>query len=309
MGMRRAEIARKFDQIVAFAEIEEFVDTPVKRYSSGMYVRLAFAVAAHLDPEILLVDEVLAVGDIAFQKKCLGKIGEVARAGRTVLFVSHNMAAIESLCTMGLMLENGRVKMLAEINKVLSEYSRATLEAGQGQVDLTNHPGRRTGSKRAMRSITVSGANGVSSLVRMGDSAFFELFFQSSRPIRPCFGLTVKTERGFRVFHVSDRDSNQLANCEPVFNGIVVCEIPDLLLMPGRYAVDLWLEDFSVIARLDMIADAVSFEVVSSDIFGTGRLPPPAEGAMLVRASWRFDHGRDALEASALSSGAIGNHE
>ena len=108
LGMRRAEIERKFDEIVAFAEIEKFLDTPVKRYSSGMYVRLAFAVAAHLEPEILLVDEVLAVGDAAFQKKCLGKMGEVAKEGRTVLFVSHNMAAVQSLCRSGIVLHRAR---------------------------------------------------------------------------------------------------------------------------------------------------------------------------------------------------------
>jgi lipopolysaccharide transport system ATP-binding protein len=309
MGMRRGEIARKFDQIVAFAEVERFVDTPVKRYSSGMYVRLAFAVAAHLDPEILLVDEVLAVGDSAFQKKCLGKMSDVAREGRTVIFVSHNMASIESLCTIGLMLENGRVKMLAGIEKVLTEYSRMALEAGPNDVDLNNHPGRKAGCKRVMRAITVSGADGARSLVRMGDSAFFQLSFESSSPIRPCFGLTVKTDRGFRVFHVSDRNCNYLADCEPVSSGVVVCEIPEILLMPGRYAVDLWLEDFSVIASLDMVADAVTFEVIPSDIFGTGRLPPPSEGATLVRASWRFATHPGAAAAGALSADAIGSHQ
>ncbi|RME47458.1 MAG: ABC transporter ATP-binding protein, partial [Chloroflexi bacterium] len=110
LGMRKREIDRKFDEIVAFAEIEKFIDTPVKRYSSGMYVRLAFAVAAHLEPEILLVDEVLAVGDAAFQKKCLGKMGDVAKEGRTVLFVSHNMAAITSLCQRAIWLEEGKIK-------------------------------------------------------------------------------------------------------------------------------------------------------------------------------------------------------
>ncbi|HEX7956508.1 MAG TPA: ABC transporter ATP-binding protein, partial [Pyrinomonadaceae bacterium] len=109
LGMRRAEIARKFDEIVAFAEIERFIDTPVKRYSSGMYVRLAFAVAAHLEPEILIIDEVLAVGDAAFQQKCLGKISSVARQGRTVLFVSHNMVAVKTMCTRALLLHGGRV--------------------------------------------------------------------------------------------------------------------------------------------------------------------------------------------------------
>jgi lipopolysaccharide transport system ATP-binding protein len=115
LGMRRAEIAQKFDEIVAFAEIEKFLDTPVKRYSSGMYVRLAFAVAAHLEPEVLVVDEVLAVGDVAFQKKCLGKMEAVSKGGRTVLFVSHNMAAIENLCRTGVVLDRGRVDFIGQL--------------------------------------------------------------------------------------------------------------------------------------------------------------------------------------------------
>jgi lipopolysaccharide transport system ATP-binding protein len=122
LGMSKEEIKRKFDEIVAFAEIEKFLDTPVKRYSSGMYVRLAFAVAAHLEPEILIVDEVLAVGDAAFQKKCLGKMGEVAKEGRTVLFVSHNMTAIRGLCPKSLLLENGSVKNYDETYKVIDSY-------------------------------------------------------------------------------------------------------------------------------------------------------------------------------------------
>jgi lipopolysaccharide transport system ATP-binding protein len=310
MGMRRTEIARKFDRIVAFAEVERFVDTPVKRYSSGMYVRLAFAVAAHLDPEILLVDEVLAVGDGAFQKKCLGKMSDVAREGRTVILVSHNMASIESLCTMGLMLESGRVTMLDEVDKVLTKYSHSPLDIGRIGVDLASHPGRRAGCIRVMQTITVSGAEGSSSPLRMGDAAIFQLTFESPDPIRACFALTLKTDRGFRIFHVSDRNSNQLADCEPVTGGVVICEIPDLPLMPGQYTADLWLEDFSVMASLDMIVDAVSFEVIPSDSFGTGRLPPPSEGPVWVRASWRFERRCDVVAANALSPGdTIGNHE
>jgi lipopolysaccharide transport system ATP-binding protein len=122
LGMTRAEIRRKFDEIVAFAEVEKYLDTPVKRYSSGMYVRLAFAVAAHLEPEILVVDEVLAVGDAEFQKKCLGKMGEVATEGRTVLFVSHNMAAVQSLCKTAFQLESGRIVQTGDSKKVVSEY-------------------------------------------------------------------------------------------------------------------------------------------------------------------------------------------
>jgi len=123
LGMRRAEIVRKFDEIVAFAEVERFIDTPVKHYSSGMYMRLAFAVAAHLEPEILVVDEVLAVGDAAFQKKCLGKMGEVAKEGRTVLFVSHNMAAVEQLCRHILWLDHGRIATIStDIKKAIHQY-------------------------------------------------------------------------------------------------------------------------------------------------------------------------------------------
>jgi lipopolysaccharide transport system ATP-binding protein len=137
LGMGRAEIRKKFDEIVAFAEIEKFLDTPVKRYSSGMYVRLAFAVAAHLEPEILIVDEVLAVGDAEFQKKCIGKMKDVSVQGRTVLFVSHNMVAINSLCSKGLLLKNGKVAAAGEINQVVNEYqllfspaSKAVFEPG-----------------------------------------------------------------------------------------------------------------------------------------------------------------------------------
>ncbi|MGE0360208.1 MAG: ABC transporter ATP-binding protein [Vicinamibacterales bacterium] len=124
LGMRKAEIDRKFDEIVAFAEVEQFIDTPVKRYSSGMYLRLAFAVAAHLEPEILLVDEVLAVGDATFQKKCLGKLGTVAKEGRTVLFVSHNMGAIRSMCTKGIVLERGQVRATGDIGEAMAAYYR-----------------------------------------------------------------------------------------------------------------------------------------------------------------------------------------
>lgn len=129
LGMKRAEIKAKFDEIVAFAEVERFLDTPVKRYSSGMYVRLAFAVAAHLDPEILIVDEVLAVGDAEFQKKCLGKIGDVARGGRTVLFVSHNMAAVKSLTTRGILLDHGSLKFSGTSEQVIAHYAQMTSRA------------------------------------------------------------------------------------------------------------------------------------------------------------------------------------
>src|SRR5439155_1585645 len=127
LGMRRAEIASKFDEMVAFAEIDKFIDTPVKHYSSGMYMRLAFAVAAHLEPEILVIDEVLAVGDAAFQKKCLGKMGEVAKQGRTVLFVSHNLTALQSLCDRAIWLDAGRLISYGQAGSIVHEYLQSTV--------------------------------------------------------------------------------------------------------------------------------------------------------------------------------------
>jgi lipopolysaccharide transport system ATP-binding protein len=133
LGMRRAEIIKKFDEIVAFSEVEKFLDTPVKRYSSGMYVRLAFAVAAHLEPEILIIDEVLAVGDAAFQKKCLGKMGDVAKGGRTVLFVSHNMIAVQNLCDKVIWLNQGQIKEIGPVSSVVGEYMNSSIEAAAGR--------------------------------------------------------------------------------------------------------------------------------------------------------------------------------
>ena len=145
-GMSRREITRKFDEIVAFSEVEPFLDMPVKRYSSGMYVRLAFAVASHMEPEILLVDEVLAVGDAAFQKKCLGKMDEVSRSGRTVLFVSHNMATIINLCTKALVLERGRLIFDGPCEEGVGLYVKGCNASSASEVGLLDHPNRRVGS-------------------------------------------------------------------------------------------------------------------------------------------------------------------
>jgi lipopolysaccharide transport system ATP-binding protein len=155
LGMSRRETRRNFDDIVAFAEVEKFLDTPVKRYSSGMYVRLAFAVAAYLEPEILIVDEVLAVGDIAFQRKCLGRMREVSQKGRTVLFVSHNMAAIESLCEKAVLLDEGRVELMAGVDEVVRAYCRKAL-GGQSTlaVSLVGLGGPKRG-QRAFHTATL----------------------------------------------------------------------------------------------------------------------------------------------------------
>src|SRR6266852_1101846 len=205
LGMGKQEIARKFDEIVAFAELEKFIDTPVKHYSSGMYMRLAFAVAAHLEPEILLVDEVLAVGDINFQKKCLGKMGEVARAGRTVLFVSHNMATIQSLCDSCLLIKNGGLEAQGDPAQMVALYTEAELRPGSGIQSLVAHSGRRSHSTPVMKVVSLfSESEEPASAVRMGAPLSVRLEFSASSPVRPVLGLTVKTVEGAPVFGVSN---------------------------------------------------------------------------------------------------------
>lgn len=285
MGMRRAEIVRKFDQIVAFAEIDDFIDTPVKRYSSGMYVRLAFAVAAHLEPEILLIDEVLAVGDVSFQKKCLGKIGEVAHGGRTVLFVSHNMAAIEALCTRCLMLSGGRRAAAGEPLAVMSRYVAEGSAPGDGAVALECHQGRRPGDTPTMMRVELRNGSGAQSgAIRMGEAMEIRVSYRAERPVRPVLGSVIKTSYGAAVFCVSDRFCGQLAECAPRAEATVACRVERLMLIPGSYSIDLWLGDAG--DDFDVIFDAISFEVLPADLTGTGRLPPPNYGAVFCEADW-----------------------
>ena len=287
LGMRRAEIKRKFDEIVAFAGVEDFIDTPIKRYSSGMHVRLAFAVAAHLETEILLVDEVLAVGDAAFQKRCLGKIGDVAREGRTVLFVSHNLATVEALCHSCLYIADGRLAATGPPSQMIGHYMAAGLEQDAGMRDLRIHAGRRNGSETMISSIAVYSAGAEpTGVVRMGESLAIHVRYVAERPVRPVLSVAIKTVHGVPIFNLSDRDAQQLASCSPAEQGTVVCEIPQIPLLPGNYLVDLALGDSA--SDIDVIADAISFEVLPADVLGTGRLPSPVHGPIFCKAGWRL---------------------
>jgi len=284
LGMRWSEIARKFDEIVAFAEVDKFVDTPVKRYSSGMYVRLAFAVAAHLEPEILLVDEVLAVGDAAFQKRCIGKLGDVARAGRTVLFVSHNMASIEALCSSCVLIRSGGVDAKGSPAEIISRYLVTEHDSDAGSCSLVKHSGRRPGSTPSMTSVELLSKGEPAGVVKMSAPFSVAVTYSTKKAIRPVLGITFKTSLGTPVFNVSDRFAQRLASCEPVANGTVTCTIEKLPLMPGTFVLDLWLGD--VAGDFDIIFDAISFEVLPVDLFGSGRLPPSSGGAVFCEAKW-----------------------
>jgi len=288
LGMSRREIARNFDAIVAFAGVERFIDTPVKRYSSGMYVRLAFAVAAHLNPEIMIVDEVLAVGDAEFQNKCLGKMREVARGGRTVLFVSHNMTSVQSLCSRCIWLKDGTVHADGTAREVAEAYNRAAAGGGGAEVRLDAHPGRALGSVRAMRRVRVcDDADGTSPAVPMGGTARVEVEFELDRPLADAtLGVVVKDAYYAPIFGINNKVTPCPAQPGPLTAGTVVCRLAQLPLMPGVYPLDLYFGDR--LNDFDTVHNAAELTVVPADVFGTGRLPPPNAGPVCWPATWEI---------------------
>jgi lipopolysaccharide transport system ATP-binding protein len=285
LGMRRGEVIRKFDEIVAFAEIEKFVDTPVKRYSSGMYVRLAFAVAAHLDPEILLVDEVLAVGDAAFQKRCLGKLGDVARGGRTVIFVSHNMASIESLCSSCVLMADGQNRQKGKPQEIISTYMSSMVPHEQGYASLIDHSGRRPGSIPSMISVTLS-SDGVEpiSAIAMGAPLSVKVSFNAERAFTPVLGVVVKNSRGNPVVGLNNKFISGYRFEQRLRAGTVSCQIDRMPLVPGNYFIDLWLGDRH--HDFDVVFDGIAFEVTASDVFRTGQVPPIGCGDIFMEAEF-----------------------
>jgi lipopolysaccharide transport system ATP-binding protein len=295
LGMKKAEIERKFDEIVAFAETEKFIDTPVKRYSSGMYLRLAFAVAAHLEPEILMVDEVLAVGDVAFQKKCLGKINKVAKEGRTVLFVSHNLVAIESLCDRALLIEQGQLSSVGDARELVHKYLTLDVDASDGQRDLSSHPGRTKSSIPIMKQVTLrSHGSAPVSTVLMGAPLAVRVEFSSeSEPIRPVLGVVIVDHHGSPIFGVNNRFISGYHFDKSVSNGTITCRFETLPLMPGRYVLDLYFGHQH--HDLDVVHEAVSFEVAPADVFGTGQLPPASVGPIYWPATWSLQNGKEFL--------------
>jgi len=287
LGMSRAEIRGKFDEIVEFAGVGKFIDTPVKRYSSGMTVRLAFAVAAHLEPEILLVDEVLAVGDAEFQRKCLGKMDEVAKGGRTILFVSHNMAAVEALCGRSVLLEDGRVVEDGETGRIVGRYISGLESASTARVDLRGVR-RPKGAESIMTGAVLRDGEGRETCTfRTYDDVRISVGFErAGRPFPPVLGVVVKDQKGVALFSLDNRiyPGYEFA---PTEGGTVTCRLTRVPLLPGVYGVDLYLGDRG--ASLDRLMDCMRFEIAPSDVFGNGRLPAPQNGSMLGTAEW--EHG------------------
>ncbi len=271
LGMKRREIAERFDEIVAFAEVEAFLDTPVKRYSSGMYVRLAFAVAAHLEPEILLVDEVLAVGDAAFQKKCLGKMGEVARHGRTVVFVSHNMAAVQQLTQTALWLDGGRVVEHGPTRDVVQNYL-ASLQTRAGtsvEVDDAMRPFSELG--RAVEFVRVSLLDRATTLVPADEPIVLGTTLRAQESVeRFRIGVTITRADGVAVGNVFSADALSIGAGETQTFRV---HLRDLRLAPGLYFFSLGVgtgDQLTERREFDVVRDVLAFEILSgsADIAG-----------------------------------------
>jgi lipopolysaccharide transport system ATP-binding protein len=281
LGMRRAEIERKLDEIVAFAEIDKFLDTPVKHYSTGMHVRLAFAVAAHLEPEILLVDEVLAVGDMAFQRKCLGKMNDVAHEGRTVLFVSHNMGLLQTLCQRGIFLQQGTVSTDGTIGEAVDAYLQ-TLEQAQAQ-DLSKRTDRKgQGQVKLVGTEVTSNGNGSSSILRPGHPARFVFCVNALIPGIAC-NFFIYDTIGQPVTSFKSKVRGPQDAYDPRSGLKFVCELDELLLLPGRYRIDVAITGDNRLQ--DFIEAATVFEVGEGQIEGR---PAQPDGKFSVSISHRW---------------------
>jgi len=291
LGMKRSEIESKFDEIVEFSEVAQFIDTPVKRYSSGMYLRLAFAVAAHLEPEILVVDEVLAVGDAEFQRKCLGKMSDVAQQGRTVLFVSHNMSAILRLTEECLVIEKGTLAMRAPTPQAVDYYlSRGFSEQGQrtweaGEVPASAEPFRPL----ALRVRNPQGK--VADTLRSVDPATVEIEYQLGAPITGLrVGIYVMSTRGEYIFTSFDTDEPaqyERFSARPAGHYVSRCTIPADLLNEGRYVIGVNASSFRV-RRYFHEEQALTFTVDAAGAPGM-QWPEPRLGPLRPRLNWQIE--------------------
>jgi lipopolysaccharide transport system ATP-binding protein len=289
LGMERREVRRKFDEIVDFAEVERFLDTPAKHYSSGMYMRLAFAVAAHLEPEILLVDEVLAVGDAEFQQKCLGKMSAVAQAGRTVLFVSHNMVAVSALCHTGLVLSGGLVAFRGKAQAAIDFYDSARQSVPR-EIELRLRSDRSGSGRLRFTSVSFRTAGGEQTpAVRCGAPLVVAVSYEadSSEALRnvtisiPFYGAG-----GQAVFNCWTRLTGQDFDTLPPA-GVILLEIPRVPLRAGAYTINLWCEVNGV--QADWIQEAAQIEVLEGDYYGTGVVAPNSYGPFLVDHHFEYE--------------------
>lgn len=286
LGMTRSEIESKFDEIVAFAETEKFVDTPVKHYSSGMYLRLAFAVAAHLEPEILLIDEVLAVGDANFQKKCLGKMSQIADQGRTVLFVSHNMPSIQTLCSRAVLLSSGRLVYDGTPQDTIDHYLKTVTQSGEA-VFGPDTPRKGSGGARITKARLLNERNEITNAIPMGEGFTVEMEFEADTQIMsPGFSVLLSSVMKGNIAHwVTDVTEGEL----PPYSqgGTIRLFVKNLNLLPGTYYLALSIDEHR--QERDMIENALELEIAPRAVYATGKIPSNRWAMIFTPCSWEFD--------------------
>jgi lipopolysaccharide transport system ATP-binding protein len=290
LGMKKTEIRTKLDDIVAFAGVEKFLDTPVKRYSTGMTLRLAFAVAAHLEPDVLFVDEVLAVGDADFQKKCLKAMDEFRTGGRTVLFVSHNMSAIENLCPRAIWIEGGEIYRDGDTEDVIRSYLSMFADAQRSGYDLSRIQSRGGDGVIRYTGIEFLDPDGLpSSLLRCGEEVRMRLRFHANEEVvQPHFGLMIYSNMGTLVTSFSTWAAGMDIPVVPVGEGWVDLKIDALNLMPSRYYLTLWISNIGG-GHCDRLDHCVAMDVEASDIHGTGKGISSRYGLVYVTGDWTYD--------------------
>ena len=300
LGMRKSEIEAKFDEILAFAGIGNFLDTPVKRYSSGMYVRLAFSIAAHLDPEILVVDEVLAVGDVAFQKKCLGKMAEACTQNRTVLFVSHNLAAVEALCNKGVVLQQGKAVFQGTSKEAIQFYLQNVSSEGvpsqSNIIDLDHAPGRLAKHRPHLKRLELFSGNNEPLVgeLPVGAPVKAIITFQLQESCTSFdASIAFDTTSGQRICTAHSAYEPNRVHEEQSGEQTFVCEIPSLPLLPGEYRVGVGLDIGGY--EVDWVDDAARLYVIKSDFYGTGIVP--TRGTFLLQNRWALSEKKERVNA------------
>ena len=276
LGMHKREIKNKFDEIVEFAEIEKFLDTPVKRYSSGMYVRLAFSVASHLEPDILLVDEVLAVGDAYFQKKCLGKMESISNDGQTVLFISHNMGLISGFCSETIVLDQGCCMFYGDTNTGIQKYFHSENLNNSSHVDLSEHRNRLPGMKKILKSLSIKRQDGsFSNVFLQNEPIILEINYHSNESLAGA-GFIINSTAGIRVGGFNTYMAFKPPHKIPS-TGKIRWTIPDRILNPGTYSVTVSLGPQQN-DLIDKVENVSNFIIEQSDIYDTGYLTTADDG-------------------------------
>ena len=303
LGMKKSEIDRNFEQIVDFSGVEKFIDTPVKRYSSGMYIRLAFSVAAHLESEILIVDEVLAVGDTSFQSKCLGKMSEISRAGRVVIFVSHHLGSVARLCSRAILLQSGKMTADGKPARVIATYIERTggnqTENGYRNLrDVSHRRGNGVARFVSARSVKMDGQT--TSLLAYGEPFIFQLELEATRRIdQLLIGFAITASDGTMVQCTETPDDHSNFAMEPGLN-TVECHVSPTLLVPGKYRISVGANVAMGNVDCDWVENALTLEILNTSYTPKDRLPTNLGGYLHVPYQWTLKQGDGAARPEAV---------